>query len=177
MRTYWDSGTVPEEVVKLARTIRPVKPFGLAFYYSVPVERAYEKDYPTTGQLYPMTGGYSANTGGGKAHEAQHAGVPVGYSVSDEALDRLEKESRPTGWLTCGVEKMPKAELAKLKRVAPVYDLNKVKDFGRSRLRSASRRGRAATLSRTRSAARSSSSGVRGAARPAKMNEPLEARR
>jgi hypothetical protein len=129
MRTYWDSGKVAPEVVELARSVKPTRPFGLAFYYSVSVERAYESEYPATGKLYPLTGGMSANTGGGKAHEAQHFGIPIGYSVSDVALDSLQRANYPTGWLTCGIDRMPPEELAKLRKIAPVYDLDKIADL------------------------------------------------
>jgi len=117
MRHYWDGGIAPEQAAKLMRAHVPTHPFGLAFYYSRPIELLYEKDYPVTGELYPL---------GNKAYVAQQRGLPVGYSVSDIALDGLlaHKENHPAGWLTIGVDQMATEELKKLRRIAPVYDID-----------------------------------------------------
>ena len=117
MRHYWDGGTAPAEAVNLVRSHVPVRPFGFAFYYSRPVELIYEKKYPSTGRLYPMND---------KAYAAQWSGLPVGYSVSDVALGGLtaHRASHPAAWLTTDVDKIPAGELAGLKAIAPVYDMN-----------------------------------------------------
>ncbi len=129
MRTYWDQGTIPDEVVSAVRTHKPVKPFGVAFYYSVAVERTYEDSFPRTNRLYPLVekGGYGS--GFGYAQQAVHAGLGGGYYVSDAALDSLQPANYPTAWLTSNTDRMPAAELAKLKAIAPVYDLATVSDW------------------------------------------------
>ncbi len=116
MRHYWDGGKEPREAVELVRKHIPTRPFGPALYYSRAVELSYEKDYPATGKLYPL---------GDRAYAAQQSGIPIGYSVSDIALDSLirKPENHPSAWLTTGIDRMPKAELEKLKRIAPVHDL------------------------------------------------------
>jgi len=66
MRHYWDGGRPPEAAVALVRKHIPTRPLGPALYYSRPVELVYEKDYPTTGQLYPL---------GQQAYAAQQQGL------------------------------------------------------------------------------------------------------
>jgi len=119
MRHYWDGGKEPKRAVELVRSHIPTRPFGPALYYSRAVELSYEKDYPTTGKLYPL---------GDKAYAAQQSGIPIGYSVSDISLDGLIRKpaNYPSAWLTTGMDRMPKAELEKLKRIAPVYDLDSI---------------------------------------------------
>jgi hypothetical protein len=55
----------------------------------------------------------------------------VGYSVSDTALDRLQPENYPTGWLTTGLDKMSAEKLGKLRKIALVYDLETTTNFNR----------------------------------------------
>jgi hypothetical protein len=106
-----------------------VKPFGPAFYYSVPVERKFENVFPATNKLYPLVNRDGYGSGFGYAQQAMHAGVPVGYYVGDEALDSVKPENYPTAWLTSNTDSMPAEELAKLNSIAPVHDLAKVKDW------------------------------------------------
>jgi hypothetical protein len=110
-RDHADAGTVDPATTTLIQTIRPVRPFGFALYYSVAVERAVEPFVPRTLNAY-----LSPN-----ALLAFRQAVPLNYYVSDASLPHLRAKSAPAAWIVLEAgDKLPAAELASLTKIAPV---------------------------------------------------------
>ena len=107
-RQYWDAGTVDPTLVAALQASYPVKPFGPAVYYSVPVERTFEA---------PGTQWAPENT-----LVAMRAKGAFAYYVSDATLDLVGGASTPTGWVVVNPERLSAAERAKLTSIAPIYD-------------------------------------------------------
>jgi hypothetical protein len=101
----------------------PVRPFGLALYFSLNVEREYEK----TGGRYDFAGILARVQG--KAGTAMYNGAATGYIVSTNTIDLMSKAMYPTGWVTSDIDKMPAEERQKLESIAPVYDMDKGNTF------------------------------------------------
>jgi hypothetical protein len=117
-RHYWDAGRVPEKVSTVLRNHYPARPFGPAFYYSLNVERDYEK----TGGRYDFTGNLARVQG--KAGNAVYNGVPAGYMISTTTLQMIRAPYYPTTWVTSDLSRMPQEELAWLRAIAPVFDID-----------------------------------------------------
>ncbi len=113
-RHYWDGGNVDPTIAGVMRSHIPRRPFGLAGYYSEAIERSIEQET----EHWDVTDRMS---------EAVGAGLPVGYFVSDVALDALRTENRPTGWLVYDQARLPAAERKKLEAIAPVVDASGAK--------------------------------------------------
>jgi len=100
---------LPKAVWKTFQKIQPAGPYGLAAYYSVPIEQTFEKEmnqYSATKQF---------------ADFGQNHLVPL-YYVSDLTLDQLKPEAHPTGWLVPDAERLPEDERKRLEKIAPIYD-------------------------------------------------------
>lgn len=112
-RDYWDGGTIDATVQKLMRSIVPTKPFGFALYYSVAAERQIEASVAATGNLN------AAYMSPDILLNFKMGGGAVNYYVSDAGLPSLTAAAKPAAWLVLD-GKVPAAELAKLKSIAPV---------------------------------------------------------
>lgn len=111
-RQYWDSGKVPEEVQRVMLDVSPARPFGPAYYFSLPVAFALERQ----GRRFDVERAKSALV---------DKGVPAGWAVSDVTLPGLLRrpENRPSAFLTPCLNLMPPEERARLEALAPVFDL------------------------------------------------------
>lgn len=100
---------LPAPLWEAFQNIRPVRPYGLAAYYSVPIERSFEanrKEYPFSSEIRDFA--------------AEHA-LPL-YYVSDQTLPKLKPDAHPTGWVVPHAERLPEEERQALTSVAPIYD-------------------------------------------------------
>ncbi len=104
---------VPGHIKEMLLDRYPVRPFGAALYYSKNVEQAFKE----RGQAYP----FERNT----IRMLNERNLPIGYVLSDLAIDGLEAhpENKPTAiYVPNGAEYLSEDELAKLRRIAPVFD-------------------------------------------------------
>lgn len=111
---YNGQGVVPKEIEGLFRDHQPVRPFGNAFYFSQNEATRFEK-------LHSEQWTTSLRGAGSGA-------TPVGFGVSDVSLPGLEKhrENWPTGFVVSDVNYLSTEELAQLRAIAPVYDMEHV---------------------------------------------------
>ena len=122
-RYYWDNGQVPPGIVEHALSIYPKKPFGPAFYYSLEIERALEKE-----RKQPYLFDWNR-----PIYALRERGLACNYYVSEVALDKIG-DHVPTFWiipLQQGMKADPlsKAEHDRLTKIAPVViDENAVND-------------------------------------------------
>jgi len=127
-RDYWDGGSIDATVTKLIRTIVPTRPFGFALYYSTAAERAMEASVPASGDLNAtyMNPDILMNF--------KNGGGAVNYYVATAGLASLQAASKPAAWLVLDGT-LPAAELASLKKIAPVLtSLNAAKSFANAPL-------------------------------------------
>ena len=123
-RDYWDGGSLAalDPLAKVLRSTVPARPFGPALYYSVAVERAVEqaaaKKVGTRDEEIPT---YLPAV---DLRELIDGGAPVGYYVSDAALDAVGKNgahNAPSAWIVPDADGLlPPAEQSALQAVAPV---------------------------------------------------------
>jgi hypothetical protein len=127
-RDYWDKGSLDPKVERLIHGIVPTRPFGYALYYSMAAERNVEAEVPAKGG----TNGTYMNPN--RLLAFKDAGGPVGYYVSNAGLPALKPAARPAAWLVLD-NRVPKDELEKLRRVAPVLtSVAEAKRFARAPL-------------------------------------------
>ena len=127
-RDYWDGGSIDASVANLIRTIVPTKPFGFALYYSTAAERAMEASVPASGDLNAtyMNPDILMNF--------KNGGGAVNYYVATAGLPNLQAAAKPAAWLVLDGT-LPAAELASLKKVAPVLtSLAAAKAYGNAPL-------------------------------------------
>ncbi len=108
-RHYWDGGKVDPTTAEVMRAHIPRHPFGLAGYYSEAIERDIEQGtehWDVTDRMAEAVGG----------------GLPIGYFVSDAALDALRSENYPSAWVVYEAARLPAAERTKLEAIAPIVD-------------------------------------------------------
>lgn len=117
-RHYWDQGTIDSSLVALIRSIKPSRPFGPAVYYSVAVERTFERP--------GKWGGWNILD---KVSALRRRNA-VGYFVSDVALDNLSPRNRPSGWFVFDRDSMSSAEHIRLEACAPLLDNNETTPAG-----------------------------------------------
>lgn len=133
MRSFWDAGATDASHMKAIADHIPTHPFGPAFYYSVNVERSFEVP-PPQGTDTPNYYYYSIylqrgiRTDSGnyprQGYEGIIQGINLGYWVSDAVdLTKLAAADKPSAWVLYDSNRLPVAELAALKKIAPVYDL------------------------------------------------------
>jgi len=111
LRYRADTGHVPAELERLIENHRFSAPFGLAAYYTDSIARSVERD----GEFW-----FAASN----ELEARidDDGWPIGYFVSDAAIDDLDEANYPTGWALSDPERLPDAERRKLEEIAPIHD-------------------------------------------------------
>jgi PKD repeat protein len=126
-RNNWDAETACPDQVAVMRAHIPTHAFGPAFYYSDNVMQYFDTPvYDQPGyywfQPYLQRGIYSPSAS--NQYQGVLQGINLGYWMSD-ATDpsTLKPEDIPSAWLLYNSEDLPAGELAKLKAVAPVYDL------------------------------------------------------
>jgi len=112
LRYRGDLGKMPKDIERLMNEHRFSAPYGLAVYFSQDVMHAYEK----SGEMWDIGNDLTARI--------DKNGWPLGYFVSDAALDQLKPKNYPTGWVTSNPERLPDAERQKLEAIAPIYDLS-----------------------------------------------------
>jgi hypothetical protein len=110
LRHYWDHGKTDPTVVNLIRSVQPVRPFGPALYYSVPVERSIENEGP--GHWWNIT----------TQATSAWQNLPFGYFVSDVAVAKLQSANAPSGWLVFDGDRMSAEERSALTKIAPIID-------------------------------------------------------
>jgi hypothetical protein len=128
MRSYWDAGETPTEEFDLILKHIPRHPFGPAVYYSVAIERSFEKGngkYSNSWymcaekfirELSPIKNG---------THQGYTRGLCNGYWVSDVGIDSLKPVDYPSAWIVYDSEYLPASERTKLETMAPIVDPEK----------------------------------------------------
>jgi hypothetical protein len=112
LRYRGDGGHVPDEIERLINEHRFSAPYGLAAYYSEAVARSFEKE----GERWETAADLQARI--------DENGWPIGYFVSDAALENLKEKNHPAGWAISRPERLPADEREKLEAIAPIYDLS-----------------------------------------------------
>lgn len=125
MRSYWDAGETPQPEFNLLLQHIPRHPFGPAVYYSVAIERAFEKEngkYSNSWymcsekflrELRPIQNG---------THQGYFRGLSSGYWVSDVGIDSLKPVDYPAAWIVYDSKYLPSNERTKLESIAPIID-------------------------------------------------------
>ena len=121
-RDYFDTGSIDAAVSGLIQSIIPVTPFGPALYYPVSIERQVEKLIGAAG-AQESAAYFNPND----LVTLKNAGAPVGYYVSDAALNTLQPGAKPSAWVVLdraspsdGSDLLPATELQALQAIAPV---------------------------------------------------------
>ena len=124
VRSFWDAGDVDPDVVQAYLAHIPKHPFGPAIYYSVPIERAWERIAP--GYTYNQQSAVVNSLKTASSKDVSFGvlqGLNVGYWVSDAAnLDGLPAANKPSAWVVFDSDKLPSAEKTALQAIAPVLD-------------------------------------------------------
>lgn len=109
-RYYSDARQVPAELWEQFHGIIPRAPWGVAGYYSVPLQRVLE----AAGREET----FSAEMDGRGLKR-----ILPGYWVSDAALAQLPPANRPTAWVVADAAALPADERTRLEATAPVHDV------------------------------------------------------
>lgn len=128
MRSYWDAGETPEEEFDLILKHIPRHPFGPAVYYSVVIERSFEKgNGKYSNSWYMCTEKFTRELSPIKnaTHQGYLRGLCNGYWVSDVGIDSLQPVDYPSAWIVYDSEYLPANEKAKLEAIAPIVDPEK----------------------------------------------------
>jgi hypothetical protein len=128
MRSYWDAGKTPNEEFELLLKYIPRKPFGPALYYSVAIERQFEKGHGKYSNSWYMCFEKFLR----ELSPIQHAtrqgslrGAFSGFYVSDASIDHLKPADYPAAWIVYDSDSLPDDERIKLEAIAPIIDPDK----------------------------------------------------
>jgi|APHig6443717497_1056834.scaffolds.fasta_scaffold14701_1 hypothetical protein len=128
MRSYWDAGKTPKEELNLILNHIPRHPFGPAVYYSVAIERSFEKgNGKYSNSWYMCTEKFTRELSPIKnaTHQGYLRGLCNGYWVSDVGIDSLKPVDYPSAWIVYDSKHLPDAERTKLEAMAPIVDPEK----------------------------------------------------
>ena len=125
MRSYWDAGETPQAEMDLLLAHIPRHPFGPAVYYSVAIERSFEKGWGNSRWWCLEKADREMLPPQQFTQQGNFRGFCTGYWVSDVGIDNLKPVDYPSAWIVYDSDNLPAAERAKLVAMAPIIDPEK----------------------------------------------------